>query len=70
MKRKIIFVVGLIIVSIIFILLGVLMWNKVPNTVEHTPKEGFMMFGSIMSIVFGIAGIICSFIYLSEFMDD
>lgn len=70
MKRKIIFIVSLIVVSIIFILLGVLMWRTVPNTIEHTPKENFLMFGSIMSIVFGIAGIICSFIYLSEFMDD
>ena len=70
MKRKIIFIVSLIVVSIIFILLGVLMWRTVPNTIEHTPKENFLMFGSIMSIVFGIGVLVFASIYLGEFMED
>lgn len=65
-KKKIILSIILGVLSITFIVLGVLLFNSVPNTRTHTPIEATKVFGSIFTILIGLGCLAGSLINLFD----
>ena len=63
-KKEIILSIILGVLSITFIVLGVLLFNSVPNTTTNTPIEATKVFGSIFSILIGLGCLLGSLIYI------
>lgn len=63
-KKEIILSIILGVLSIIFIVLGVLLFDSVPNTTTNTPIEATKVFGSIFIIVIGLGCLAGSLITL------
>lgn len=63
-KKDIVLSIILGILSIIFIVLGVLLFNTVPNTKTNTPIEATKVFGAIFSIIIGLGCLAGSLINL------
>lgn len=51
--KRILTGLGITLIGVILILLGLFIFDKVPNGVELTPKEGFLFFCSFMTIIIG-----------------
>ena len=62
MNKNFIFGIVLFIFSLFVIVIGVVLFNKVPNVENFTQKEAIIMTGAVMSCILGVTGIICSIV--------